>query len=148
MRVEEITLRKLQMRLKAPFETSFGATDNRTLLLVEMRADGVTGWSEITAMETPVFNAETVSTATVVIREVLAPAVLGSNFVSASDMPAAFSEVYGTLKRNKRKFPSQSFLAALEMKSLVVFRSVCRQVPTCFVKKWPWRSPPAISASN
>ncbi len=95
MRVEEITLRKLQMRLKAPFETSFGATDNRTLLLVEMRADGVTGWSEITAMETPVFNAETVSTATVVIREVLAPAVLGSNFVSASDMPAAFSEVRG-----------------------------------------------------
>jgi len=83
MRVEVITLRKLQMRLKAPFETSFGATDNRTLLLVEMRADGVTGWSEITAMETPVFNAETVSTATVIIREVLAPAVLGSNFGSA-----------------------------------------------------------------
>jgi len=95
MRVEEITLRKLQMRLKAPFETSFGATDNRTLLLVEVGADGVTGWSEITAMETPVFNAETVSTATVVIREVLAPAVLGSNFASASDIPAAFNHVRG-----------------------------------------------------
>src|SRR5438034_2106761 len=95
MRVEEITLRKLQMRLKAPFETSFGATDNRTLLLVEMRADGVTGWSEITAMETPVFSAETVSTATVVIREVLAPAVLGSNFTSASEMREAFSQVRG-----------------------------------------------------
>jgi o-succinylbenzoate synthase len=95
MRVEEITLRKLQMRLKAPFETSFGATHNRTLLLVEMRADGLTGWSEITAMETPVFNAETVSTAAIVIREVLAPAVLGKNFASAAEMLAAFHHVRG-----------------------------------------------------
>jgi len=95
MRVEEITLRKLQMRLKAPFETSFGATHNRTLLLVEMRVDGITGWSEITAMEAPLFNAETVSTATVVIREVLAPAVLGKKFALASDMPTVFSHVRG-----------------------------------------------------
>jgi len=29
--------------------------------------------------------------------------------------------LFGTLKRNKRKFPSQNFLAAPEMKSLVVF---------------------------
>jgi O-succinylbenzoate synthase len=95
MRVEEITLRKLQMRLKAPFETSFGVTHNRTLLLVEMRAAGLTGWSEITAMEAPVFNAETVSTATVVIREVLAPAILGKNFETASAMPAAFNHLRG-----------------------------------------------------
>jgi len=95
MRVEEITLRKLQMRLKAPFETSFGATHDRTLLLVEMRSDGFTGWSEITAMEAPVFNAETVSTAATVIREVLAPAVLGKKFAAASEIPAAFGHVRG-----------------------------------------------------
>src|SRR5437867_2704254 len=95
MRVEEITLRKLQMRLKAPFETSFNTTHNRTLLLVEMRSDGLTGWSEITAMEAPVFNAETVSTAAIVIREVLAPAVLGKKFAAASEVPAAFGHVRG-----------------------------------------------------
>lgn len=95
MRVEAITLRKLQMRLKAPFETSFGATHNRTLLLVEMQADGLTGWSEITAMEDPVFNSETVGTAIVILRETLGPAILGQKFDSAADIPAAFGHVRG-----------------------------------------------------
>ncbi len=51
MRIESITLRKLKMRLKSPFETSFGITHERTLVLVEILADGVTGWSEVSAME-------------------------------------------------------------------------------------------------
>jgi O-succinylbenzoate synthase len=57
MRVESIILRRLQMRLKAPFETSFGTTFNRPVLLVEMHCDGITGWSEVTATEGPFFNA-------------------------------------------------------------------------------------------
>ncbi|HYK38949.1 MAG TPA: hypothetical protein VEU98_02925, partial [Candidatus Eremiobacteraceae bacterium] len=65
MRVEAVTLRRLQMRLKAPFETSFGATYERSVLLIELRADGLTGWSEITAMETPTFNPETVATSAI-----------------------------------------------------------------------------------
>jgi len=36
MRIESITLRKLKMRLKSPFETSFGITHERTLVLVEI----------------------------------------------------------------------------------------------------------------
>ncbi len=45
MRIESITLRKLKMRLKSPFETSFGTTHDRTVVLVEVLADGLTGWS-------------------------------------------------------------------------------------------------------
>jgi O-succinylbenzoate synthase len=95
MRVDAVTLRKLKMRLKSPFETSFGATYERTLLLVEMQSDGVTGWSEITAMETPGFNSETVGTAALMIRDTLAPAILGKKFESAALMPAAFAHVRG-----------------------------------------------------
>ena len=95
MRVEAITLRKLQMCLKAPFETSFGATHNRTLLLVEMQSEGLTGWSEITAMEAPVFNMETVGTAGIILKEALIPAILGKNFISAADMREAFAHVRG-----------------------------------------------------
>src|SRR5215471_1663184 len=84
MRVEAVTLRKLQMRLKEPFETSFGVTHNRTLLLVEMQSEGVTGWSEITAMEAPVFNTETVATAAVILKEALFPAILGKDFATAA----------------------------------------------------------------
>src|SRR5215475_12795543 len=87
MRVETVTLRRLQMRLKAPFETSFGATYDRSVLLIELQADGLTGWSEITAMETPTFNPETVSTSTVIVRDVLVPAVLGKSFASSEAIP-------------------------------------------------------------
>jgi len=95
MRVEAVTLRKLQMRLKEPFETSFGVTHNRTLLLVEMQSEGVTGWSEITAMEAPVFNTETVATAAVILKEALFPAILGKDFATAAVMHDAFTHVRG-----------------------------------------------------
>jgi O-succinylbenzoate synthase len=95
MRVESITLRKLMMRLKAPFETSFGVTFDRPVLLVEMAADGLTGWSEVTASESPNFNSESVDISWVVIREYLAPLILGKSFERASDVPAAFAAIRG-----------------------------------------------------
>ena len=95
MRVEAITLRRLQMRLKAPFETSFGTTHERSVLLIELQSDGLTGWSEITAMETPTFNPETVGTSAIIIRDVLVPAILGKAFPAAENIPAFFAHVRG-----------------------------------------------------
>ena len=69
MHIEAVTLRKLKMRLKAPFETSFGITRDRTVVLVELLADGVTGWAEVTTSEGPFFNSETPETAWLVIRD-------------------------------------------------------------------------------
>lgn len=43
MIIETILLRELNMRLKAPFETSFGVTQDRRVLLVEVIVDGVSG---------------------------------------------------------------------------------------------------------
>jgi O-succinylbenzoate synthase len=56
MKIESITLREVQMRLKAPFETSFGVSHHRRIILVEVVADGVSGWGEVTASETPGYN--------------------------------------------------------------------------------------------
>ena len=95
MRVESITLRKLKMRLKAPFETSFGTTHERTVVLVELVADGVTGWSEVTISEGPFFNAEWVGTAWPVIREFLAPRVLGKEVASAAEAACLFCGIRG-----------------------------------------------------
>lgn len=83
------------MRLRSPFETSFGVTYDRSVLLVEMIADGIRGWSEITALATPSFNSETVATAWLVTRDVLAPILLGKTFSSASEVPAAFASIRG-----------------------------------------------------
>jgi O-succinylbenzoate synthase len=95
MRVESITLRKLKMCLKAPFETSFGITHERPVLLVELEADGLTGWSEVTSTEGPFFNSESIDISWLVIREFLAPLVLGKSFSVASAARECFAAVRG-----------------------------------------------------
>ncbi len=57
MKIEFVALRELQMTLKAPFQTSFGTTTKRRILLVEVVSDGVSGWAEITTSEEPFYNA-------------------------------------------------------------------------------------------
>ena len=95
MRVEAITLRKLRMRLKSPFETSFGITHDRPVLLVELQADGLTGWSEVTATEGPFYNSESIDIAWLVIREFLAPLILGKSLACAAEVGRHFCAVRG-----------------------------------------------------
>jgi o-succinylbenzoate synthase len=95
MRIDSITLRKVKMRLKAPFETSFGVTYDRSILLVEVLADGCRGWAEITAMEAPAFNSETVGTAWLITSDFLAPLLLGKSLASATEVRGLLSEIRG-----------------------------------------------------
>lgn len=95
MRVDSITLRKLQMRLKTPFETSFGVTYDRPILLVELHSDGLTGWSEVTATEGPFYNSESVDIAALVLREFVIPLVLGKAFTTAAGLPEALAAIRG-----------------------------------------------------
>ena len=65
------------MKLRNPFQTSFGTTVNRRILVVEVGADGLTGWAEITTPEEPFYNAETTETAWHVFSDFIVPMVLG-----------------------------------------------------------------------
>ncbi len=62
MRVRQIQLREIHLELLAPFETSFGSTSLRRILLVEVDVDGTSGWGEVTAGEDPFYSYETVET--------------------------------------------------------------------------------------
>lgn len=95
MKIEQITLREIRMRLKAPFETSFGVTQNRRILLVEAVADGLRGLGEITALEAPSFNSETTDTAWHVVSDFIAPLAVGTIVDSAADVPALLSAIRG-----------------------------------------------------
>jgi len=44
MKIESIALREIPMKLKSPFETSFGTVQDRRILLVEVVVDGTSGW--------------------------------------------------------------------------------------------------------
>jgi O-succinylbenzoate synthase len=95
MRIEQLTLREIRMRLKAPFETSFGVTQDRRILLVEVIADGVSGWGEITAMESPSFNSETTETAWHIVCDFIAPMLVGQELAIAAEFPRVVSGIRG-----------------------------------------------------
>lgn len=77
MVVERVELRWIRMRLKEPFETSFGREQDREALLVTVYADGLEGWGEVVASRDFGYSYETTETAWMVLRGFLIPAVLG-----------------------------------------------------------------------
>ena len=83
------------MQLRSPFETSFGTTLARRILLVEVHADGAAGWGEVTAGETPAYSPETTDTAWHVISDFLAPSLIGVNVPSASALPGRMRRIRG-----------------------------------------------------
>src|SRR5258708_26556705 len=84
MRIREIRLRGLRMKLIAPFGTSTMRTDERRIVLVEVDVDGVTGWAECVAGETPGYSPETTETAWHVLRDHLWPLLRGEEFGQAA----------------------------------------------------------------
>ena len=95
MKIERITAREISMRLKAPFETSFGVTQDRRIVLIELETEDSIGWGELTAPEGPYYNSETTDTAWIVIREFLVPLLIGRSFDNPSGMVAAMEPVRG-----------------------------------------------------
>jgi O-succinylbenzoate synthase len=95
MRIRKITLRELGMKLIAPFEISNGVSYDRRILLLEADVDGVIGWAECVAGETPQYSPETVETAWHVLRDHLWPLMKGKDFASAEDVSAMLEPVRG-----------------------------------------------------
>jgi O-succinylbenzoate synthase len=95
MKIEAITLREIQMPLVHFFETSFGRTYSRRILLLTAHCDGVDGWGECVAGEDPYYSSEWTESTWPTITEYLAPAVLGHTLGSARDSATLFSRVRG-----------------------------------------------------
>jgi O-succinylbenzoate synthase len=95
MRLNRIRLRELHMPLLSPFETSFGSTSLRRILLIEAEVDGVSGWGESTAGEDPFYSYETVETAWHIIRDFLWPMMKNREFESAAEVFDLFALVRG-----------------------------------------------------
>jgi len=94
LQIERITLREIQMPLVEPFETSMGRTTLRRIVLVEVHAEGVSGWGEVTAGETPSYSPETTETAWHVLTEYIAPTVQGRE-LAASEFDGLVKHVRG-----------------------------------------------------
>jgi len=95
MRIDAIILRELHMPLVRPFETSFGVTRNRRIILAEIHSEGLIGWGECTAGERPHFSAESTDTAWQVLVNELAPKLVAESPEHGGDCPRLFYSVRG-----------------------------------------------------
>jgi O-succinylbenzoate synthase len=95
MKIEAITLREVQMPLVHFFETSFGRTYSRRIILLTAHCDGVNGWSECVAGEDPFYSSEWTESAFLTLTRYLVPAVLGRTLDSARDCAPLLSRVRG-----------------------------------------------------
>src|SRR5687768_4980345 len=85
IRIERATLRHLRMPLVHFFETSFSRTYERDILLLEVSSGGVSGWGEVTAGENPFYNEEWTDSAWLIVKNYVAPRVLGKTLENAGD---------------------------------------------------------------
>lgn len=95
MKIDRIVLREIRLPLVHFFETSFGRTTERRIVLVELRGEGLAGWGECTAGEHPFFSEETTDTAWHLLEHELAPLLAGRDVAHGSDCPALFARVRG-----------------------------------------------------
>ncbi len=96
MRIDSIVLREVHMPLVRPFETSFGVTRDRRILLIEIQSEGLVGWGECTAGERPFFSAESTDTAWQVIVNELGPMLASADQVEhGGECPKIFNSVRG-----------------------------------------------------
>lgn len=77
------------------FETSFGRTHERDIILVEAIADGVSGWGEVTAGENPFYNEEWTGSVWPLLIDYVAPRILKHEFSSAADVSARTAYIRG-----------------------------------------------------
>ena len=96
MIIKSIELRELRLPLIHFFETSFGRTTERRIILVRLTdSEGAEGWGECTAGEGPFYSDEWTDTAWSTIREFLGPMVLGKNIEGAAAVFSAMKPVRG-----------------------------------------------------
>jgi O-succinylbenzoate synthase len=96
VKIASIELREIRLPLVHFFETSFGRTTERRILLVRVEdIDGAEGWGECTAGEGPFYSEEWTETCWEAVETFLAPMIVGQQVKSASDIWDLMSAVRG-----------------------------------------------------
>lgn len=95
MFIQKVELRELRMSLLAPFETSFGATQERRILLVTITDGPHRAYGEVTAAEGPFYSHETTETAWHVLRDFIIPRWIGKEVREARDVAPTLKFIRG-----------------------------------------------------
>ncbi|MHC4832216.1 MAG: o-succinylbenzoate synthase [Planctomycetota bacterium] len=126
IRLRRVELFPLAMPLRGDFATSFGRVRHREMVIVRIEDEsGAVGFGEAPVASRPHYSAETTTTAVHVLKDWIAPSVLGRSFTSVPEFLAAFDFVRGhrmaraamewallDLGCKKLELPLQSWLGA------------------------------------
>ncbi|MFD1169833.1 o-succinylbenzoate synthase [Oceanobacillus caeni] len=95
--LKKIVLRKLNMRLKNPFITSFGTTQDKEFFVIEVYdGEGNCGYGESVAFSEPWYTEETVKTTQHMLEDFLIPILKRSRLTHPNDV----SKVFQPIRRN------------------------------------------------
>jgi len=95
MKIDQIELREVQMPLISFFETSFGRTTLRRIILVRVFSEGLVGYGEATSPEAPYYNHESTGTAWHVLRDFVVPRVFQSSLETPDNVAPLLAPIRG-----------------------------------------------------
>ena len=95
MKLDSLTLTHLRMPLVTAFETSFGRITHRECILVTLESDGLTGYGECVADRDPGYCYETIGTAWHILKDFVAPLILGQDIADADDFQRRVDGIRG-----------------------------------------------------
>src|SRR5512141_2079996 len=94
--ISSIELREIRLPLVNFFETSFGRTTERRIILARVvDSDGAEGWGECTCGEGPFYSEEWTDSSWSTMQEFLAPMLLGHQVETAAEIYALMKPVRG-----------------------------------------------------
>jgi len=95
MRIEAIELRRIRLPYRTPFETSGWREEANHSIIVTLHSEGAIGWGEAPVGTGPWYNEETQATVWVMMREILAPMILGRDLSRPEEVDTIFARVRG-----------------------------------------------------
>jgi O-succinylbenzoate synthase len=95
MRIEQVELRIVRLPLVRPFQTSSSRKDHLDHILVQVLSGGLAGWGECASPSDPYYCPETTETCWHLLRDFLAPLVLGREWSTIEELTGFYGRVKG-----------------------------------------------------
>lgn len=96
LNLEKLELREIELPLVSPFETSFGRTTRRRILIVRVfDKTGASGYGECVAAEGPFYNHETVDTAWLITAKYVGTLLKRAGVKTAKEVNRALAPIRG-----------------------------------------------------
>lgn len=95
MIVDSIVLYHIRLPLVTSFETSFGRIDHKECILICLQGDGLVGYGESAVERDPGYNYETTGTAWHILKDFVAPLILGQDVVDVTDFQQRSAGIRG-----------------------------------------------------